>query len=257
MTERQATPEEMAAHLGVSVENFQRMMKEIEETDRKLNRGYQKMVAEHPYRNWQLSILRNYKMTPHPNAGCKVRQWELHQFHVTPEDENFQRMRAILSSSEGGRYVVAGDYTQLLRDGTVVMSDTDDELLDMWELWEQFEWEVERVIINGLGLGCALKMVLDMPSVRHVDVVELDADVISLAPLSLTNDPRVEIHHGDAYTYQFPVGTKWDIAWHDIWDEISIDNDFATLHRRYGRRVSWQASWARQAAVRAYRRRER
>jgi spermidine synthase len=104
---------------------------------------------------------------------------------------------------------------------------------------------VERVIINGLGLGCALRGVLSYPHVRHVDVVEVSQPLVdlmvTLAPW--VSDPRVVLHVDDAYTKPWPPGTRWDVAWHDIWDDITTDNDYATLHRRYGRRVTEQGSW--------------
>jgi hypothetical protein len=58
---------------------------------------------------------------------------------------------------------------------------------------------------------------------------------------------RLTIHHGDALTYKWPVGTRWTVAWHDIWDTICEDNlpDMNRLHRRFGRRVDWQGSWCR------------
>lgn len=48
-------------------------------------------------------------------------------------------------------------------------------------------------------------------------------------------------------TIKWPTGTYWDVAWYDIWPEITSDNleGMKRLHRSYGRRVGWQGSWAR------------
>jgi hypothetical protein len=257
MTDLQINEEEAAAHLGLSVQDFRRFKLQVDEQNRRMEEGYRRMAAEHPMREFKLQFLRPYKVTPHPHVGEKRGPWEISTFTVDQEHENIERMRAVLSNSAGGRFVVAGEYTSLLRDGNVIMSDTDDELLDMIEFHHLLGWaDVKRVVINGLGLGVALKMCLAHETVEHVDVVELDENVISLADW-ITDDPRVHVHQGDAYTYKFPPGTKWDVAWHDIWDEIDQDNDFETLHRRYGHRVHWQGSWARGLAERVQAKRER
>jgi hypothetical protein len=82
--------------------------------------------------------------------------------------------------------------------------------------------------------------------------------VIALVGPHYARDPRVTIHHADAYTIRWPVGIRWDVAWHDIWADMCEDNlpGMATLHRRYGRRVEWQGSWGRERIL-ADRRRSR
>jgi hypothetical protein len=81
--------------------------------------------------------------------------------------------------------------------------------------------------------------------------------ILDLMDKTFVND-RVAIHHGDAFTYSWPTGVRWDIAWHDVWDELSVDNlsqsqvdkdagdpdhSIARLMRRYARRVTWQGAW--------------
>ena len=269
------TAAEMSKALGVSEKQAEFMLQQAEETERKLNEGFQRMAIAEPWRRYRLNYLRpRCSVTPHPAVGKTEGNWRLREFVVSPQNERTERMRAALGA-DGSRFCTAGVYTKLERWDfkvpwyggdkakkdkvwTVVMSDTDDELLDMWELYGMiFHEGVERVIINGLGLGCAVKLALASKKVKHVDVVEFSEDVINLTAPLFEGDRRLEIHHGDAYTFQFPRGTRWDVAWHDIWDEISTDNDFTTLHRRYGNRVRWQASWARQAAIEADKRQQR
>ncbi len=63
--------------------------------------------------------------------------------------------------------------------------------------------ELERMLVVGLGGGLALEWI--PPSVRHVDVVELEPEVIranraiaALRPRDPLADPRVELHVNDA-----------------------------------------------------------
>lgn len=160
-----------------------------------------------------------------------------------------------------GRGVPPGAYTRLLRRNrwtdyrgeertseSLVMSDTPAEYRDHLPLfWEVSRREARRVLVHGLGLGCALGVLLSMDHTEHVDVVEISGDLVDLVG-PYFDDPRVHVHVGDALTYRFPRGTRWDVAWHDIWDNISRDNqqDMTLLSRRYGGRVGWQDCWARE-----------
>lgn len=153
-----------------------------------------------------------------------------------------------------GEYVREGDrITGLYVANKLVMSDVRDEYRDHAYAISQ---AYGRVLIHGLGLGCYLKAILAKPEVLHVDVVELEEDVIALIGPYFADDPRVHIHQGDAYTYEFPKGTTWDVAWHDIWADKCTDDLalHAKLNRRYGRKVSWQGCWAHEYLL--YRRRQ-
>ena len=127
------------------------------------------------------------------------------------------------------------------RPTNVVMSDTPDEYADHTEAIERASG---RVLINGLGIGMVLKAMLAKPSVTHIDVVEIEADVLSLvAPYY--SDPRITYHHASAYTIKWPEGFQWDLAWHDIWPTMDSQNleDMAHLMRKYEDRVQWQGCW--------------
>ena len=166
--------------------------------------------------------------------------WRVEQFTLAAE----HRPLNPFSFSSGGRgYIPAGTYTQLLRKGSVVMSDTPDEIRDLRDLLYHAKG---RVLLNGLGLGVALQGCLNKPEVEHVDVVEVDADVVALVAPHYEG-PRVSVHQGDALTFPWPKGTRWNVVWHDIWDGICADNleVMHRLHRRYGRRCDWQGSWCR------------
>lgn len=130
------------------------------------------------------------------------------------------------------------------------MSDTTAEREDHKEPVAYIELtKAKRVLINGLGLGMVLQAALSYDHVEHVDVVEADERVIKLIGPHYLKDPRVNIIHADAYEQAraWPRGSKWDIAWSDIWPEISADNldGMDELHKFYRRRCYWHGMWAR------------
>ncbi len=171
--------------------------------------------------------------------------WKIERFTVTDEDEKWEVIRAIASFS--GRYTPAGTYTRLKRNGATIMSDTPDEISDHNALVYH---ATGKVLINGLGLGIAAQMVLEKEEVEHVTIVEIDADVIAMVEPYLEElyGDRVEIIQADALTWTPPKGVRYNAVWHDIWDTICSDNlpEMHTLHRKYGRRTDWQASWCRE-----------
>lgn len=177
--------------------------------------------------------------------------WRVSRFTLEEKDAAIAKIRAIMDRRG---YTPPGEYTRLDRlngeHRTIVMSDTRDEINDLSSLF----WSAPqgRILINGLGLGCVLKGVLSLDGVAHVDVVEIDPEVIQLVG-SQFDDQRLTIHQGDAFTFQWPAGLTWDFVWHDVWDALSSDNlsdeeyarpgTYARLNRRYGRRAGWQGAW--------------
>lgn len=185
-----------------------------------------------------MSTLDRYKVEiPEATSG----EWSVEKFTV----EDGFRLRM-----DPRAPTVGETYTRLMRDQRYdpVMSDTPAEIRDL--LYVKLELQrpsVKTVLINGLGLGIVLKMALEQPHIERLDVVEISPEVIRLvAPYY--DDPRVSIHQADAYILQWPTGQRWDVVWHDIWDDICTDNleGMGKLHRRYGRRCEWQGSWQRE-----------
>jgi spermidine synthase len=123
-----------------------------------------------------------------------------------------------------------------------MMSDTPAELLAHLDFIYRADG---RVLVNGLGLGLVLKGLLLKPAVRHVDVVEIDQDIIKLVWPTYCTDPRAQLHHADAFIIQWPKESRWDFAWHDIWPALCTDNlpEITRLKRKYARKVGWQAAW--------------
>lgn len=164
--------------------------------------------------------------------------WAVQRFIVSKQEAEMERLRSIFS---GGRGVPEGEYTRLVRGGTVVMSDTPDEKRDHYEAVRR---ATGNVLINGLGLGMVLRAALNKPGVNRITVVELDKNVISLVAPHYA-DARVEIVNANAFDYQPPKGVRYDAVWHDIWDHITADNlpEMTRLKRKYSRRSDWQGCW--------------
>jgi hypothetical protein len=187
----------------------------------------------------------------------KSGDWEVYTFNVSKADEAFGRIRAI-ASSDRGRFVPAGAYKGLRQAGTIVMSNTPDEIADCSDFFSEAKG---RVLINGLGLGIALDVILNKlkeddsgrRAVEEVYVVEKSQDVLNLVEGTFKDDPRVKIVHADALEYK-PIG-KFDAVWHDIWSYICSDNlpEMHKLHRKYGRKLTesgWQGSWCQERVCR-------
>lgn len=166
--------------------------------------------------------------------------WRVEDIEVSEAQARFSQMRP-MAAVYG---VEAGTYKRLVRGNTIVMSNTQMEILTNREFVRRAKG---RCLINGLGLGMVLTAILAKPEVTEVIVVEKSADVIALvAPHFIDN--RVTIIHADALEYQPKKGVRFNAVWHDIWDTICADNleDMKLLHRRYGKRCDWQGSWSRE-----------
>ena len=170
--------------------------------------------------------------------------WAVGTFTVTKEDAMFENIRAVFSSQRGRGRIKAGDYKKLTRNGEVIMSNTPDECTDFMH----FVYIARgSVLVNGLGLGCLLKELLEKPSVTEITVIEKSPDVIALVADTYRKDSRVTIIEADCFTWQPPKGKYYDFVYHDIWDNITSDNlpEMAKLHRKYGKRCYYQESWCK------------
>lgn len=179
-------------------------------------------------------------------ADGKSGEWSVETFTVPKED-----LSQMISLFKTGRAVPEGTYKRLKRSGTVVMSNTPDEISDFSHFTRKAKGSV---LINGLGIGCVVKVLLDKPEITKITVIEKSEDVIKLvAPYF--NDERLNIINADAFEYKPTKGEMFNFVWHDIWDYICADNlsEMATLHRKYGKKSEWQDSWAKPQCQRAKR----
>lgn len=163
-----------------------------------------------------------------------------------------------------GRPPGKGPFHVLRHEGALWMSDTAAEKRDHVEtVWKisnlaAIAGRAPVVLIHGLGLGLVVAAALRLGST--VDVVEIDQDLAEwmepwLQELASESGGQLTIHVADAYEKKWPVGTRWDIVWHDIWPDICEDHlpDMHRLHRSYGQRADWQGSWGRRLAERVRR----
>lgn len=173
-------------------------------------------------------------------------EWRVETFTV--KDDDFSQK---ISKLKTGRWVPGGTYKRLMRNGTVVMSNTPDELNDFMHFLRKASGSV---LINGLGLGTTVKMLLEKDDVTDITVVEISPDVIKLVAPSYL-DKRVTIINADALEYKPEKGKRYDYVWHDIWDYITSDNlpEMKRLHRKYGRICGYQESWRRYSCEQQYR----
>ena len=152
--------------------------------------------------------------------------------------------------------VPPGEYTKLIVDGALWMSDTPDEIRDHRKLFsavEEFYKEQGSVtiLLHGLGLGMALKgCVLESYGHARITVVEKDPRVAKhIGDFWKNQYPKtiIKVINDDALTWKPQRGARWDVVWHDIWIDISSDNfdEMSKLHRRFGQRCKWQSSWSR------------
>lgn len=176
----------------------------------------------------------------------KSGDWEVSTFEVSEKDANFHNLRA--SFHPGARTIKPGRYKKLVRNGSIIMSNTPAEIDDL--LYFVFE-SADRggnILINGLGLGVALIAILKYKNINTITVIEKSEDIIKLIAPSFVHDKRINIIHADAFEWKPPKGMRYNVIWHDIWDNICGDNlpEMTKLHRKYGKKCDWQGSWCKE-----------
>lgn len=137
-----------------------------------------------------------------------------------------------------------------------IMSDTPAEIS---EHRHAIENATGRVLIHGLGLGVLVSALLAKPDVKHIDVVEIDREVIALTGGYYSSDPRVRIWRGDAVEKRWPAHKRWDYVWHDIWSHISSRNltddeaehgiSYDRIFKLFEGRADLQGAWAYEEAL--------
>lgn len=221
----------------------------------------QSFLRDHPDLARQLATLGRHPRAGHDRGSWRREDWRRYRAQVSPGrrlgpwsvekvwcfDES---LSAWIARAEAMPHV-SGSFTALRHvERGLVMSDLPAELAGCLPVLRRAHG---RVLVNGLGLGIVAAHVLAKASVERVDVVELDPAVAELvleddlAARLWSKDPRLHVRIGDAHDIAWPAGTCWDVAWHDIWDQVSPENlpSMVRLHRRYGRRAGWQGSWER------------
>ena len=169
--------------------------------------------------------------------------WEI-RTHVVTEDE--AEREALAAQITGGIPTPAGEYRLLVHDGEVWMSDVPSEIADHAEVLEQAARRGGRVLVHGLGLGLVINDLLTLDRVEHVDVVELEPEIIRLTGVQFAGLDRVSIRWGNALTFEWPDDAWWSVVWHDIWADTGTETweEAFALTARFAGRCDWQACWA-------------
>jgi spermidine synthase len=173
--------------------------------------------------------------------------WKVETFEVSSKDAEMQRIQIMKT----GRGVKAGIYKKLVRNGTLVMSNTPDEIRDFSSFVHKAKG---KILVNGLGIGVLLKALLNKDEVTEITVIEKSKDVINLVAETYLKDNRVTIINECAFEYKPPKEAKYDCVWHDIWDYITEENlpEMKKLTRKYGKKADYQESWCRSECQRRY-----
>ena len=169
--------------------------------------------------------------------------WTVEKFTVTEDGAAMHNLRAMLNRHRGETMIYPGEYTRLLRGGTIIMSDTPGEKQDH----ETFvRYAAGKVLIAGLGLGMVTNAVLLKPNVKHVTVVEIDSDVIKLVGPHLPNQERLEVVNADIWEWKPRRGARYSDAWFDIWPDICEDNldEMQALKKRFRTYCKHMGFWS-------------
>jgi len=176
--------------------------------------------------------------------------WRVDRFEITEQEEAFQRLRCAINSQRPTRVAPAGVYTRLSRNGTVVMTDTPDELTDHRLAIYKANG---HCLVGGLGLGMVASLMLAKDEVEKVTIIELSEDVIKLvgSHLETHHGSRLELIQADVLAWKPPKGAFYDVVWMDIWDNICEDNlaEMGTLNRRYARKSGWKGCWQQEGCI--------
>lgn len=123
------------------------------------------------------------------------------------------------------------------------MTDSPLEIRQHRTVIEQVRERGGRMLVHGLGLGMVAQAAL-LSGAEHVDVVELERDVIDLVGPHLERrwGDRLTIHHGDTTLDTLPG--RWSVVWHDIWrTEAEAEAGAHDLLDRYADSCERQGAW--------------
>jgi hypothetical protein len=152
---------------------------------------------------------------------------------------------SLMFSGQGRRAVEEGKYTRLTANGRLQMTDTPAEKRDHAEV---VSVATGHCLVTGLGLGMVADAMADKHEVSKVTVIEINPDVIALVEPHLRNRHKIEVICADAHEWELPKGVRWDVIWHDIWPEVSLDDCESRnkLSRKFARRWRvFHGAWAK------------
>lgn len=166
--------------------------------------------------------------------------WRIHRVELPDSIVRFRAgVRSFVCLSQRAKVDISNMHLSDPRD--VVMEDSFFELRKHLPIWLTAHG---RVLKTGLGLGCVVRGLLANPAVTHIDVIEIDADIIRVVGAEFMGNPRVTIHHADALQFD-TTGHRWDFAWHDIWcpGNEGLQVLHAELMKRFQGAAAQQGAW--------------
>ena len=168
--------------------------------------------------------------------------WAVETFEVTPEGAALHNLHESINPHRGVRHIVPGKYKKLTHNGGIIMSNTPAEIGDLIPFLRVAKG---HVLVTGLGLGVMVAGLSAKKEVKQITVIEKSPDVIKLSAKYYRKRDRVRVIRADAFTWKVPEGSRFNFAWHDIWDGISRENlgEMYRLKLKYQPFCSRQACW--------------
>jgi len=227
------------------------MMKHLQrvarQTDGQIAAQRTRTAADHrDYDAWKVTV------PVYDNNGVKIERFE-----VTPQEAVTSQLRAAFNPQRGDRSVLPGEYTRLLVDDTIWMSDTPAEIrdLDSIDHWMHVCREGSMLIV-GLGLGMILHRAIVTHNMRQIDVVEADWRVVSAVndhyqALAKEHGTALAIWNDDIHKLRLASTLYWDLGFFDIWAHIDHEDlpEVTRLRRRFASRLGHFEAWAQKERI--------
>ena len=126
--------------------------------------------------------------------------------------------------------------------GIVVMEDTDYELRQHLPIMMQGHG---RILITGLGLGCAVRGCLANSKIDSIDVIEIDKRIVDIVGNEFSSCDRVNLIHCDALEWKPPTNMVYNFGWHDLWfiDKTRLQVAHVGMIEKFRRCCKQQGAW--------------
>ena len=187
---------------------------------------------------------RKYQVKDLPEG--QVGDYRIEKFIVSEKESDLTKLRSL---QHPRKYVPPGTYTRLVHKDMIWMSDTPREIEDLWKLNMAMAKRGGPVLLNGLGLGVALKMAI-LSRAKKIIVVEISPEVIELVgkywrKQAIKHQKDLLIMEQDALQVKFSTETRFTVVWNDIWPTICGDDQpqMVKLHAKFGLKADWIGSW--------------
>lgn len=111
-------------------------------------------------------------------------------------------------------------FHRLLGENRGVM--TSDTPIEVYSQIIAFRQAYGNVLVSGLGLGMATKLLSNLPGVDRIFVVEKEKAIINLIEPQIRDTPKLtNIFHADIFKFLDNPKIRFDFAYHDVWYETN------------------------------------